>query len=512
MKIKNTFIVFSLLTGLFLTSCVTDYGNYEYQEPDVVLPVSISGIKDTSIIKGGYLVLEPDVTIAGDQSNYTYSWYVMPATVAGTIPTKTVLSNTKNLNKQITLAVGSYLLNFAVIDSVRDIYVRNEVTLTVKATEVGSGWFVLKDIDNETDFDYINSNGDIYPDVLLTLAEPAGNRLTGKAIKIEYQSGRYFHQVTDENGKLTTLTNKKVYHILSDEDIKVFNAETLELFKNQQDVFYTPTVCRPQNIVYTRSSNLFLINDSKALAIYGMMANFGKLSPKVGFYSFHKDLLTDYSYGNAMGFDMDNRTFYHAEAFSPDLSLFRTGQISTTNMDATLLNLLSAPGTGFLYFSNPKMFAVMKNVDKEEYYLATLNYRGSNAYPIAVSESDPDRVAFDTIPAGSKFPTAPVKTAPFSGNFVYFAEGNKLSVYRNAPGLAVRESLLKEFPEDETISYIAHIYKTGSFNCLAVLTNGGAGWKLYVFNVIGLGNPEFEDTPVFVRQGTGNARFVMYRP
>jgi hypothetical protein len=511
MKIKYIFIAFSLLTVLFLNSCVKDFGNYDYQDPDVVLPVTISDMKDTSIIKGEYLVLDPEVTIAGDPNKYSYSWYVMPSVTAGALPTKTVLSNTKNLNKQITLAVGLYRLNFAVTDSAQDIYVRKEVLLDVKATEIGSGWFVLKDIDNETDFDYINGNGDIYSNVLLTLAEPTG-RLKGNAVKIEYQPERYYHQVTDENGKVTTLANQKVYHILSDEDIKVFNAQTLELFKNQQDIFYTPTDCRPQNIIYARSANLFLVNDGSAFAIYGMMANLGKLSPKAGLYTFHKDIIVDYSYGNAIGFDIDNRTFYHTEAFSPTLSTFRTGQVSTTNMNATLLNLLSAPGVGFLYFTNPKMFAVMKNVSKEEYYLATLEYRGSNTYPIAISESDPNRVAFDTIPAGNKFPTAPVKAAPYSGSFVYFADGNKLSVYRNASGIAVKESLLKEFPAGETVSYIANVYKVNSFNYLTVLTNSSSGWKLYVFNVTGLGNPEFEATPVFVKEGTGNARFVMYRP
>lgn len=513
MKVKNIFTAFGLLAVLFLSSCVTDYGNYEYQDPDIVLPVTISGISDTSITKGEYLILNPEVIIAGDESKYIYSWYVMPAETAGALPLKTVLGNTKNLNAQITLAVGSYRLNFSVTDSVRDIYVRQEVILSVKATDVGAGWFVLKDIDNETDFDYINGNGDIYPDVLLTLADPTGSRLKGKAVKIEYQSQRYYHQVTGEDGKVTILSNQSVYHVLSDEDIKVFNSKTLELFKNQQDVFYTPTVCRPQNIAFAPSNNLFLVNNGEISAIYGMMANLGKLSPKVGFYTFHEDIQLDYSYGNAIGFDLDSRTFYHVEAFSADLVLFRTGQISTTNMNAVLLDLVYAPGSGFLYYNTPKGFAVMKSIEEEEYYLATLNYGGSNAYPIATSESDPNRVAFDTIPAGNKFPTAPVKAAPYSGNFVYFADGNRLSVYRNASGLAVKESLLKEFPSDETISYVANIYKLNSFNYLAVLTNSGSGWKLYAFNIIGLGNPEFDgDAPAFIREGAGNARFVMYRP
>ncbi|MDR2815316.1 MAG: hypothetical protein LBB62_01230 [Proteiniphilum sp.] len=509
MKVKNIFITSGLLTVLFLASCVTDYGNYEYRDAEAVLPVSISGIKDTSIMKGEYLVLEPEVTIKENQENYTYSWYVMPVNYAGALPEKTVWGNTKKLNQQVTLAVGNYYLNFAVRDSVRDIYVRKEVILNIKATEVGAGWFVLKDIDNETDFDYIKNDGTLYPDVLLTLADPAGSRLKGNAVKIEYQPTRYYHQLIDENGKVTqTLSNQSVYHILSDEDIKVFNSKELNLFKNQQDVFYTPTVCRPQNIGYSFSANLFLINDGKISAIYGMMTNIGKLTIKTGFYTFHPDMMVHRS-GNAMGFDMDNHTFYHVDAYS-DMVTFRTGAIPTTNMDATLINLLSASGVS-QYGATTRGLAVMKSLDKDEYYLATLNYNNSNAYPIAVSESDPTRVAFDTIPAGSKFPNASVKAAPFTGNFAYFADGNKLSVYRNAPGLDAKESLMKEFPAGETISYMTNLYKANSFNYLAILTNSSNGWKMYAFNVLGLGNPEFETTPAFTYQGTGNARFLMYR-
>jgi hypothetical protein len=506
MKVKY---IFSLLTVLFLASCITDYGNYEYQDLDTVLPVSISGMKDTSITKGEYLVIDPEVTISGDQSNYTYSWYVMPAVAAGALPVKTVWSNTKKLNQQVTLAVGKYLLNLTVIDSIRDIYVRKEVTLDVKATEVGAGWFVLKDVDDETDFDYINGTGVVYSDVLLTLVEPAGSRLKGKAVRIEYQPARYFHQEIDVDGKIKTLSNQSVYHILSDEDIKVISSKDLKLFKNQQDIFYSPTVCRPQNLRYA-NANLFLINGGKVSSIYGMMPNVGKFAyQKAGFYTFHKDLLI-HAGGGAMGFDLDSRTFYHVDAYF-DIAKFRTGPVSTTEMNATLINMLTGTEGTISASNKAHGFAVMKNLDKEEYYLATLNYNSTNAYPIAASEGDPDRVAFDTISANSKFPAAPVKAAPYSGNFVYFAEGNKLSVYRNASGLTVKESLLKEFPADETISYIANVYKSGLFNYLGVLTNSSNGWKLYAFNITGLGNPEFDDTPAFVRQGVGNARFFIYR-
>jgi hypothetical protein len=500
--IKNIVIALSLLLGLIVSSCVEDRGNYEYKDPNLILPVTVVGLSDTSVMKGLNLVLNPEVTIAGDESKYSYSWYVTPTITAGALPTKTVLADTKNLNIPVTLAAGNYFLSYTITDIARDIYLRTQITLTVKATDVSTGWFVLKDIDNKTDFDYIDKNGILYPDVLLTQANPVNSRLTGTAVKIEYQGGRYYHQITDEEGKATILSNQTVYHILSSEDIKVFNSKDLTLFKNREDIFYTPTDCYPNNIKYTMTDDLYLINDHKMSTVYGMVPHIGKIpAPKAGFYTLHDDLMTNYS--NGLGFDLDSRTFYLFDAYDPSLTPFASPSqevgVSTTNMDATALNILTATES-----MTSTGFAVMKNVNKEEYYIATVRFNGTNSYPFT---------AFDTIPSGSKFPNAPVKAAPYSGNFVYFAEGNKLSAYRNASGLspADRETLLREFPAGETVSYMTNVYVANSFNYLAVLTNSANGWKLYAFNIIGLGNPEFESTPALTYQGEGNARYLMHR-
>jgi hypothetical protein len=507
MKTKNILIGLSLLGLIINSSCVDDKGNYDYADVKTTLPVTISGIADTiRVQKGGTLSINPVVENT-DGNNYVYSWHATNAETAGALPKKFELSDSKNLDLAVvTFDPGPYLLNFMVRDADKDIYLRKQVYLIVSATDVTAGWYVLKDINNETDFDYINNQDELYADVLLNIASPLNSRLKGTAVYISYQNTRYYHQVKNEDGTITTLANQTALHVLSSVDIKTFNAKTLEVFKNLEDIFYEPQQdVHPKKICMALFYDSFLLNNDKVYSIYGMSANVGKFgAPKTGFYSLHSDWIP--SYLSVVVFDLDSRTFYYVDGYGANLLTFQDNGpnesnmpgFSLTNMDATVVSLLSgiisAPATGF---------AIMKNINIDEYYLANFSLSTSlGPFPLT---------SFDTIPSGNKMPTAPVKAAPRTGNFVYFADGNKLSVYKNASGLTEKEVVLKEFPTGETISSISNVYQANKFNYLAVLTNSASGWKLYLLNVIGAGNPELEPTPAKIFQGTGTARYFMYR-
>jgi len=511
---KNRIFLLLLACGfmsLLASSCIDDKGNYEYEDAGKILPVTISAISDTAVILGDVLRIEPEVQNANNE-DYAYSWYVIPpVSTSGSVPRKTILSDERILDIPIKLDVGSYYLYFEVRDINRDIYVRQQALLSVEATNITIGWYVLKDIDNETDFDYISQDGSIREsDVILNRSYPFV-RLKGRAISIVYQSQRYYHQVTNAAGVVTTLTNQRALHIVSSEDVKTLNARTMELFKNFEDEFYFPPEnCRPQAISAPPNAygDMFLLNDGKVQSIYGMMANIGKFSaPRVGLYSMHKDMIaTNTMMSNALFFDTESSSFYTTSSYGSDaLQKLREESatapnpigVSPNNMPYTLLNLLprnvqSYSATGY---------AVMKDKNSDDYYLAGINYLAGTPYPFT---------SFRAIPEECQMPEAEVKAAPYSGSFIYFGVGNELWVYRDAEGLSVRETLLKTFPAGETISYIVHHNPT-SDNLLIVLTNSAAGWKMYAYKMIGLGNPEFEEDPVITYSGTGNARYVMYR-
>ena len=492
------------LISLLAASCIDDKGNYEYEDANKVMPVTISGMRDTSVIMGSVLRIVPEVQHA-ENGDYVYSWFIMPSVTAGNLPRKTVLSNEIILDVPIKFDAGSYFLNFEVRDPKIDVYVRKQIRLNLTATDINTGWFILKDVGDETDFDYISRDGTLYvQDVLLNRALPEGSRPKGTAIQMNYQSQRYYQQVTDDEGKVTTLANQQVYHILSSHDIKTFNATTLVLFKNYEDQFYgvLPENCNPQGISMRGTGDLYLLNDGKIYTIYGMVANVGKFgAPKPGFYTMFKDLFTTGS--GALCFDIESSTFYHITTSGSNVTPLNEESegvanpigVSPRNMPYTMLNLLKADAT-----TSASGVAVMKSKSEEKYYFASINYAGA-AYPFR---------SFDLIPAQSKMPLAKVKAGPYSGSFVWFADANNLYVYKNAD-VPDREPVLMTYPVGETISYITHLFASGSYNYLVVLTNNATGWKLYVYNIISEGNPEIIETPAFTSSGSGFGRFVIYR-
>jgi len=516
MIMKHIKLIILLLAGglisLFAPSCINDTGNYEYEDASKILPVTVADLPETTVIVGNVLKIVPEVS--NDNGNYTYSWFVTPSVTAGILPQKTILSTERTLDVPIKLDVGSYFLSFEVRNPELNIYVRKQTDLRVTASDIVNGWYVLKDINNETDFDYINREGTLrVSDVLLNRATPENSRLKGTAVQITYQSQRYYQLVTDAEGKVTTLANQQVLHILSSQDIKVFNANTMGLFKNFEDIFYGPEICNPQSIKIPSAGygDIFLINDGKIYALFGMGANVGKLSaPKIGFYSMHSDMLSP-SFSNMLCFDMVSRSFFSTTSSGNTINPMNEESasavnpigVSPTNMPYTLVNLLKRAEDAL----TASGYALMQDERTNQYFLAsvTFSYMSSTAYPF---------LSFNPIPVECKMPLAEVKAAPYSGNFVYYAEnGNQVWVYRDAEGLAQRENKLLDLPAGETISYMTCLYAAGAtgYNYLVILTNSASGWKMYIYNVLGLGNPELTNDAPVTYTGTGNARFVMYR-
>ena len=133
-------------------------------------------------------------------------------------------------------------------------------------------------------------------------------RLKGKPVKMVYQSSRYTPEIQNPDGTTTQLVNKKAFHVYSDQDIKIFNADNMDLFYNYEDYFYeVPETCKPENCGMI-SSDFYAINAGKVYSIYGMSSNSGMLGyAKPGLYRVHPDMVMSY-YG-VMVFDKETSTF-----------------------------------------------------------------------------------------------------------------------------------------------------------------------------------------------------------
>lgn len=128
-----------------------------------------------------------------------------------------------------------------------------------------------------------------------------------------YQSSRYTPVIQNPDGTTTRLNNKRAFHVFSDQDIKIFNADNMALFYNYEDYFYeVPEVCKPENCgMY--STDFYAINAGKVYSIYGMSTNSGMLGyAKPGLYEVHPDMVMG-TYG-VMLFDTKTSTFYNTSS------------------------------------------------------------------------------------------------------------------------------------------------------------------------------------------------------
>jgi hypothetical protein len=480
---------------------VKDLGNYDYLAENDVLPVDITGLDDAITIPlGSQLQLSPIIKNVENPERYTYIWFAIETQVSG-LPAKHILGTAKDLDVKILLDAGNYLLNFEVIDEKKDIYKRKQISMNIVASDINAGWYVLKDKNNETDFDYVNADGTLYPDVLAV----SGNRLKGKAVCMAYQSGRYYHPVTGSMGETVVLNNQQAFHVMSDEDIRTFNARNLSLFKTYKDEFYLlPSKCELQCVFYPGSwwsGHIYIMNAGKLHAINGMSSNLGKFgAPKVGNYSLFPVILPFNYSSDVLVFDTKTHTFYASSTSGTSLNEIKDQQIgsehvSLKNMPYSMVNMFTGKAT------NPQQqsFALMKNTSDGSYRIAQIPF-----------SSDAVFSNFNKVPDDAMLVRSSVMACAASGNFVYFAIDNTVYYYMNAADLETKEKALVRLPSDETIMYMkyAHIGETPA---LAVLSNVSTNWKLYIYPIEAVGNPELKSEPSAIYTGQGTGRYLMYR-
>lgn len=492
-----------LLNCIFLLgACIDDKGNYTYQDKDEVLPIQISGLENAiTIPQGNVLKLSP-VVENDDPSRYTYSWFVMEAQTAGSLPKRVDIADTKNLEYTVSLSPATWLLNFEVFDEKRDIFRRKEIKLTVSASPVDLGWYVLKDENGETDFDYINPDGEVYRDLLYL----AGNRPKGIARNMAYQRSTYTHEY-ESDGTVITLSNQAVFFIATDQDMCTYNARSLDLFKSFEDQFYAaPETIDPGRVYHSNSGNDYFINDGKMYTVSGSSRNIGKFSAaKIAPNPLYPYFLPGRS-DESVVFDVVDHTFYRVSVstgvLTPvgEVTFSENNTVSFTNMPYSV----TAIGENtYIYYGFS--YAVMKNEETGEGALARYS---ADSYKF---------VSFKTVPKDSKLLQSSIIGPSYTSDFLYFAIDNKVYDYQNAEGIeGSREKMILEYP-GETVAFVRHNFVSSATsavktNSLNVLTNTEHGWKLYFYDLKGESTSELASTtPTKVYEGTGNGRFLMFR-
>ena len=103
MKLKNILIGLGLLM-LFLgtQSCIVYRVNYIYISKEELLPVTISGFEDTTVVIRSTLNITPVLENMDDEARYIHLWYAAPSVTAGFAPQRDTLSLEKDLSFEVT--------------------------------------------------------------------------------------------------------------------------------------------------------------------------------------------------------------------------------------------------------------------------------------------------------------------------------------------------------------------------------------------------------------------------
>ncbi len=506
---KKIILYFSLLLSVFcLHSCIDDKGNYTYVDEESLFPVVIDGlVEDTTVLKGSILELSP-VIIRDDPSRYTYNWYIMDYTAGGSLPRQWELGEGKDLKWEVSLDPAQYRLEFQIKDEELDIYTRHEMIVNITAVPANTGWYVLKDNGSETDMDYIDSNGERYDNILAAYSE----NIPGTAVAMAYQSSRYTHNIENEDGTVTQKSNLSAYHIITSEDIRTYDAKDFTLYKTYEDEFYsTPEVCHPQNVIVS-SSNTYLINDGKIHRIYGMSPNIGKFgAPFAGFYDLSGDMIP-YTSGNWMVFDRTTRSFFYIDYNSTSLLPIETATANsyTVPMQNTNYDLVCSGG------NTSELIGTMIVKDRTDN--TSLLIQNQAVYDAENWTYVLNWNTIQTIPAESKVLSTTLMAQAAAPSFFYFLYDNS-SIYSyvlsEETPLEQREIKRLSFP-GETVTYMTYLsdYERAEDDyteALAVLTSQGGNWKLRIYALLGESTPDLNTTPIREYEGTGTARYLLYR-
>ena len=470
----------SLFVLFALASCIEDKGNYDYLSEEDVLPGKISGLEDNySVLFGETVHFETKVEGAENKENIRYMWYLY---AYPNERTRDTLGYGLSLDWHVEQATGTYYLWFEARDTITDVCVNKRADITI-GTPLSDAWLIVETTDGMTDLDAITSDGELMEDLVTS---STGERLQGNGVKVVYCQ-RHAHEVENADGTVE-VENYKVFYLLSENEMQVFNAENMELLKRTEDCFYEiPETIHPENC-FVSSRDVFLINAGQYYYFSGMSANVGKF-PNAVFgidgaeYDLHHEAVS--AGQQHLLWDKTSQSFLWSSL--SDIYVFDDtpeeggGYGSLTEMNANLLHLLyrSSVYNWDTYSSTYNAYAIMQE-NSGDYRLADLAFAGNATYPLK---------AYDKLPEDCQLLSANIMVAHKTAGAMYFAVGNQVWMHEvsSRQTAAEREYFVADFG-DEEITYLRHVNNASiNMDHLIVLTHDGTNWKMYALPFIGGG-------------------------
>lgn len=543
---RYVYILIAFLIGAFLTSCIDDPGNYDYENIETKFPGEIvAGLEKDYLKEAGKLLEIKPVFAAGtDESNYEFLWFTISETNLQKVDT---LSREKNLSYIIALPTGKYFLYLEVMDKINRTSVFHKMSLQTTTT-FSHGWFITKiNGDGDTDIDMITFEDETYVRNLLTMVNGSG--VPGKPRKTGFMHKSFLHRVPDEEG-IPKEEDSPAFLVGTDSELYAYGGNDMLLSRVTDEFFYErPEVMNITDIACHDMGNIVmatLFNDGgchtlQTGAAGGSPKNmfterlFFSQTDKVNMAPYVckvQNPVVVYGLGVFAFFDLQSNSFRRVSTnmFNNSLALAPftdPGDNNVPNCNKMPYDLVYMKEYNYGYYLAPTMWgnidgglAIMRSTsDPSKYYgvrLSNLTNPGMMLQPTTPQKNP--ITAFVPVPAGAVVSTATVRTTNMTNGTIYCSKGdNKIYAYRvGSPGDSEgNEQLLLTLESDEKVVYMEDLAspKGGAITLrqFVVLVNKGGNWKLYCYNYTSSSSDIPASTPVKTYSGEGEAHQVIYR-
>ncbi len=388
---KNIRYILCLITLLIvvLSGCRKDLGNYNYTSLDTI---GISGIEKVYTgTTGKNLSISPvfntSFSKAIDSTNFTFEWFAYNWQATVNADKKIPLATTKDLNINVPLPTGSYVLYYRLVDKSTGERWQHTCNLTM-TSELGNGWLVLNEIDGGSRLDMLNYKADSllfdrYTDLLSTTSDL---RLEGKPLQVYNVLNRDIITLNN-NSRVYISTDKATYSINNQarnwSDYRNFKAEVFR----STGANYHATVIAGMGA----SRALTYVIDSDGILMYEFAQNIIFYGPPINRLNTGSNLniapyVACYD-GNfeayAVFYDKD------AQRFLLHMGTNRVAVIPTST-DATIVNPANM-GQDLLYLecaltSTKQFYALLKNPTTQKLMLYRFVPSSAKFTPLAYDE------------------------------------------------------------------------------------------------------------------------------
>lgn len=465
---KNIKVQITLLMVIVFTyGCVSDEGNYDYNE---INEFNVTGIeKEYTVYTGDYFKIAPNLNPTlddgSDPNRYEYSWVaVNPAKLP--IDSRTIISTTKDLDGILKLPPAKYTVYYFIKDKVTGVnWQQPTFTLNV-VSSIYEGWLVLGDVNGKARLDMISYIPNAPSRVITDVLDASGSalKLSGKAVDVDC----VMQAVGTTYGIYVTASESGTARIDPDSFSWVQSQnlayETVGgAFETNFGVDFMKSASAGENLIYSKGDifSYYRVYQVK----YGLPQNKVNTETK-NFYAAPFIAENGGGLGSPIFYDKDNRRFLRynvstsvCSAMPPVTGSATVLDWSNTNSDLVYMTTSS--------FNSAENFAVLRNISTGKYHLLRFSRAlAQNYFKEIINAPDFDKA--------TKFAVSP------DAGYLFYVVGGKLYEYDN--GTQSAKLMLDKGSEE--ITYIEFHARSKSYaKNLVVGSYDGKVGKLELFSV-----------------------------